>query len=92
LIKHNKERYEAISILDSLLEGMKETNQMVDKYLDFSQIIHYPNGIVESLPLITAVNKFLDNRTDNLEYFLSTELDLVKKEINIHIIPKVESA
>lgn len=79
-------------LIDSILEGTKETKQVVDKYPDFTQMIHYPDGNIRVLPFSFAVKKFLEDKKDSLTYFTTTELDMKSKELNIYIIPKVESA
>ena len=81
-----------VPVARTLIDGMERTTQVIDKYKDFTQVVHYPNGDVRFLPFTIAVNKFLETKTDNLDYLISSEVSLSDKEINIHIIPKVESA
>ena len=81
-----------VPVARNLIDGMKKTEQIVDKYKDFTQVVHYPDGSVRFLPFSIAVNKFLESKTDNLDYLISSEISFNDKEIRIHIIPKVESA
>lgn len=85
-------KFQKIPIIDNILEGIDKTTQLVNKYPDFTQVIHYPNGNIKMLSFPVAIKQFLEEKEDNLQYFSSTELDVKNKEINIYIIPKVESA
>lgn len=60
---------------------------------EFEHVIHLPNNRKSFKPLEEVLKTFLEEEcTDNLNYFLSTEIDRKNNVINIFILPIVESA
>lgn len=59
---------------------------------NFRQVIHLPDSKEEYDSLEIVLEKFIEECNDDLNYFLSLEIDNKEKTINIFVLPIVESA
>jgi len=77
---------------DSKILNSSEVRNIYVNYSDFEQVIHLPNNRKCSGALDTVLKDFVEECTDDLNYFLSTEIDKKRMTVNIFILPIVESA
>jgi len=61
-------------------------------YSDFQRVVHLPNNKKSFEPLDSVLESFIEECNNDLNYFLSTEIDHKNKTINIFVLPVVESA
>jgi len=59
---------------------------------NFRQVIHLPDSNEEYGSLDIVLEKFIEECNDELNYFLSFEVDEEKEVIDIFVLPIVESA
>ena len=66
--------------------------RLLNDYPEFDLITHLPDDRISAEPLDNVLKSFLCDINDRLGYFLSPEIDYIKKTINIFILPIVEAA
>lgn len=63
-----------------------------EKYSKFKKIVYLPDGSIATGSLEFILSKFIDECTNELNYYLSVKVDDYKEVVSISIIPIVESA
>jgi len=69
-----------------------EITRILQEYPTYDQTISLPDDRQLCIPLEAAIEIFEKECTDSLIYFLSTDIDHKNKNVNIFIIPIIESA
>lgn len=71
---------------------LPQINLVKNKYSDYLEIVHLPDGKTEIGDPKSIIGTFLIEKTDTLTYQMIIDLDHDEKELNIHVLPLVEAA
>jgi len=82
----------ALGELDNNILNLSVCRSMTLDYPEFKQVVHLPDNKKSLEPLDIVLKTFVKECDDDLDYFLSPEIDHKNMVINIFVLPVVESA
>lgn len=72
--------------------NIEKTKNIIINHPKYKYQIELPNGDISTEPLEQTIKKFLEESNNNLNYTLFHQINNINKQIQICILPIVESA
>lgn len=81
--------------IKNISDELAEIECMISSHPKYKPTISLPTGVKECddiHDIKEELKKYIDNKTDTLQVAITSDLNEIKNTIEVHVIPKVESA